>query len=85
MAQNSLENRLPVAVPMPALLKGQKAIVTGASSGIGKAIAIALGAAGADVVVNYVGGEQPALEVVNTITGAGGAGVCDQIDHSPLY
>ena len=38
----------------PALLKGQKALVTGANSGIGRAIALALGHAGADVVVNYV-------------------------------
>jgi glucose 1-dehydrogenase len=67
---------------MPALLKGQKAIVTGASSGIGKAIAIALGAAGADVVVNYVGGEQPALDVVKTITGAGGTAIAVQCDVS---
>jgi glucose 1-dehydrogenase len=36
-----------------ALLRGQKAIVTGASSGIGRAIAIALGHAGADVAINY--------------------------------
>jgi glucose 1-dehydrogenase len=35
-------------------LKGQKALVTGASSGIGEAVARALGAAGADVVVNYI-------------------------------
>ena len=35
-------------------LKGQRALVTGASSGIGEAVARALGAAGADVVVNYV-------------------------------
>jgi len=34
---------------VPKLLKGQKALVTGASSGIGKAIAMALGQAGADV------------------------------------
>src|SRR3954464_9062595 len=82
MAQNSLDNRLPVAVPMPALLKGQKAIVTGASSGIGKAIAIALGAAGADVVVNYVGSEQPAADVVKTITASGGRAIPVQCDVS---
>ena len=41
-------------VPPQKLLLGQKALVTGASSGIGRAIALALGEAGADVVVNYV-------------------------------
>jgi glucose 1-dehydrogenase len=41
-----------VAAPRPRL-RGQAAVVTGASSGIGQAIAIALGEAGADVVVNY--------------------------------
>ena len=36
------------------MLAGQKALVTGASSGIGQGVALALGRAGADVVVNYV-------------------------------
>lgn len=43
---------LPQCLPLK-LLAGQKALVTGASSGIGKAIAIALGEAGADVAINY--------------------------------
>lgn len=43
--------------PVVKILKGQKALVTGANSGIGKAIAIALGEAGADVVVNYRQGD----------------------------
>jgi NADPH:quinone reductase-like Zn-dependent oxidoreductase len=34
-------------------LAGQKALVTGANSGIGKAVAIALAEAGADIVINY--------------------------------
>ena len=41
------------ACPIRKVLKGQKALVTGANSGIGKGIAIALAHAGADVVVNY--------------------------------
>jgi glucose 1-dehydrogenase len=47
-------------VPPQSLLLGQKAIVTGASSGIGRAIAIAIAQAGADVVVNYVAGADKA-------------------------
>jgi glucose 1-dehydrogenase len=50
---------MPVCEPQP-WLAGQKALVTGASSGIGREIALALGQFGADVVVNYVGGQQAA-------------------------
>jgi len=57
--------------PTLKLLKGQKALVTGASSGIGKAVAIALGKAGADVVVNYVSGEAAAQSVIDEINGCG--------------
>jgi glucose 1-dehydrogenase len=53
--------------PIPRPLAGQKALVTGANSGIGRAVAIALGQAGADVVVNYVSAEDRAQEVVRTI------------------
>ena len=48
-------------------LSGKTALVTGASRGIGKAIAIALGEAGAEVIVNYSNSEQKAEEVVSTI------------------
>jgi glucose 1-dehydrogenase len=58
-------------VPARRLLEGQTALVTGASSGIGKAIAIALGAAGANVAVNYVSGPEKAEDVVATIEGGG--------------
>src|SRR6266849_9552032 len=51
-------------VPPQKLLLGQKALVTGASSGIGKAIALSLGDAGADVIVNYVSGEDKAQALV---------------------
>ncbi|EXU68306.1 sugar dehydrogenase [Streptomyces sp. PRh5] len=53
----------PPPVHAPELLKGQKALVTGANSGIGKATAIALGRSGADVVVNYAR-DRPAAEAV---------------------
>ncbi|MCC0099660.1 SDR family oxidoreductase [Streptomyces flavotricini] len=56
---------------VPQVLKGQKALVTGANSGIGKATAIGLGRAGADVVVNYVSGQDAAQEVVREIEGFG--------------
>jgi glucose 1-dehydrogenase len=53
------------------LLKGQRALVTGASSGIGRAIAIALGQAGADVVVNYVSNPDDAQAVIDEINHCG--------------
>ncbi|MFF5481992.1 SDR family oxidoreductase [Streptomyces sp. NPDC012935] len=53
------------------LLKGQKALVTGANSGIGKATAVAMGRAGADVVVNYVAGRDEAEKVVEEIESFG--------------
>lgn len=63
-------------VEMPAceirpVLKGQKALITGASSGIGRGIATALCAAGADVMINYVGEEAAAKAVVEEATHCG--------------
>ncbi|WP_393054451.1 SDR family oxidoreductase [Streptomyces sp. LN549] len=55
------------ASPSVQLLTGQKALVTGANSGIGLATAVALGRAGADVVVNYVVGADEAEKVVARI------------------
>jgi glucose 1-dehydrogenase len=52
-------------------LAGQKALVTGANTGIGRAIAIALGKAGADVVVNYLHDDKAAMAVVTEIRAAG--------------
>jgi glucose 1-dehydrogenase len=57
--------------PIEKKLKGQKALVTGASSGIGRGIAVGLGHAGADVVVNYRSGEEEALEAVEEIKRCG--------------
>jgi len=64
------------------MLKGQKALVTGANSGIGKAVAIALGNAGADVGVNYVRGKDSAEEVVETISASGARALAVQADVS---
>ncbi len=54
------------------LLKGQTAIITGASRGIGKAIALNLAEAGAEVVVNYSSSPEKATEVVALIEKLGG-------------
>ncbi|MFE2087747.1 SDR family oxidoreductase [Streptomyces sp. NPDC002596] len=64
------------------LVAGQKALVTGANSGIGKATAIALGRAGADVVVNYVAGADEAEKVVDEIKGFGVRAYAHQTDVS---
>ena len=64
------------------ILKGQKALVTGANSGIGKAIALALGHAGADVAVNYVGHEADAIAVCNEIKKCGSQAIAIQADVS---
>jgi glucose 1-dehydrogenase len=47
------------------ILRGQKALVTGANSGIGKAVAIAMCRAGADVVINYRSGDEAAQAVAD--------------------
>jgi glucose 1-dehydrogenase len=63
-------------------LKNQKALVTGASSGIGEACALALGAAGADVVVNYVSNPDEAERVAAAIRQGGAAAVTLKADVS---
>ena len=64
------------------VLKGQKALVTGASSGIGKGVAIAMAHAGADVVVNYAGNEKAAHEVVGKIIECGHQAIAIKADVS---
>jgi glucose 1-dehydrogenase len=69
-------------LPPQKLLLGQKALVTGASSGIGRAIAIALGEAGADVVVNYASGAEKAEAIVQQITDNGARAMAIKADVS---
>jgi len=72
----------PVPRPVLPLLKGQRALVTGASSGIGKAVALALGRAGADVVVNFASAEDVAQSVAAEIRKGGSQALAIKADVS---
>jgi glucose 1-dehydrogenase len=63
-------------------LDGQRAIVTGANSGIGEGIARGLAEAGASVVVNYVRGDEQAQRVVEEIRAGGGRAIAFRADVS---
>ena len=76
-----MESTAPQA-DIPHLLKGQKAIVTGGSSGIGKGIAIGLAQAGADVVINYHSKQEEAEEVAKVVKSHGARALCVQADVS---
>lgn len=65
-------------------LKDKVAVVTGASKGIGAAIALAFGKAGARVVVNYISGKTDADTVVAKIQQNGGNAVAVQADISSV-
>ena len=69
-------------VPVHKSLAGQKALVTGANSGIGRGVAIGLGQAGADVVVNYVSGDEAAEAVVEQIRHSGAKAFAHRADVS---
>lgn len=84
--QLKIEKALPEVVmpecPTKQILKGQTALVTGANSGIGQAVAVALGQAGAAVMVNYVAGDQQADSVVKEIRASGSQAVAYRADVS---
>jgi glucose 1-dehydrogenase len=69
-------------VPPQKLLLGQRALVTGASSGIGRAIAHSLGDAGADVVINYVSDEDKAEALATEIRAKGSRALALRADVS---
>jgi len=67
---------------MEVRLDGKRALVTGANSGIGRAIALALGEAGAHVAVNWITHPEATDEVVKTIEDAGGTALGVKADVS---
>lgn len=74
-------SRVPNA-PYHQVLTGQPALVTGANSGIGKAVALGLARAGADVVVNYITHPETADDVVQEIEGMGRRAIALKADVS---
>ncbi len=78
-----VDGQRPVPEPVyPMSLAGQSALVTGSSSGIGRAVAIGLARAGADVVVNYGREADAAQAVVQTIQALGRRAIAIQADVS---
>jgi glucose 1-dehydrogenase len=67
---------------IPAVLDDQVALITGASSGIGRGIAYAMAQAGADVVVNYVSDEEAAGEVADDLRAIGRRALIHRADVS---
>ncbi|MDM0117800.1 hypothetical protein QTI66_37530 [Variovorax sp. J22R133] len=73
-ARMNLPQPVMPAAQRYALLKGQTAVVTRANSGIDRAIRVALGRAGADIVVNYVVNPEDAEAVAQEIRSNGATG-----------
>jgi glucose 1-dehydrogenase len=74
-------NEMPPA-PIHQVLTGQKALVTGASKGLGQAMAIGFAQAGADVLVNYSSDEPGALETLKAIEALGRTAVVFKANQS---
>jgi glucose 1-dehydrogenase len=82
LEEEALPEVVMPACPIRKVLKGQKALVTGASSGIGRGIAVALAHAGADVVVNYITNPEVADQVVEEASHCGSRVYAHQADIS---
>ena len=70
------------ASPIHQVLAGQKALVTGASKGLGQAMAIGFAQAGADLLVNYSSDEPGARETVKAIEALGRKAVAFKANQS---
>jgi glucose 1-dehydrogenase len=81
-AERNLPEPMMATHPVPVVLEGQTAIVTGANSGIGRSVAETLAAAGANVVVNYVSRPEEADKVMAEIEAAGGRAMAFPADVS---
>ena len=66
------------------LLKDKTAVVTGASRGIGRAVAVELAKNGANVVINYASNEAAARETLTAVEAVGGRGILVQADVADL-
>lgn len=83
MARHSRSDKSPVAMPVcrvPQILKGQKALVTGGNSGIGKASVLALADAGADICINYLSRPDAAEQLVDQIKATGRQAIAQRAD-----
>ena len=74
-------NEMPPA-PIHRVLVGQKALITGASKGLGQAMAIGFAKAGADVLINYNGDKQGAEETAHAVEQVGQKAIIFKADAS---
>ena len=82
MDSRDFEDTPNYSCPFGRLLAGQKALVTGASSGIGRAVTLAFARAGADVAINFLDADEAVDTVLSTVQKAGAKAIAIQADVS---